>query len=49
MSDLRPTARRIARIPDRSTPEGIARAAALVIELGLLDVVPQSNVNRPNE
>lgn len=30
-------------------PEGIARDAALVIELELLDVVPQSNVNRPNE
>jgi FKBP-type peptidyl-prolyl cis-trans isomerase FkpA len=30
-------------------PEGIPRDAALVIELELLDVVPQSNVNRPNE
>jgi FKBP-type peptidyl-prolyl cis-trans isomerase FkpA len=30
-------------------PEGIARDATLVIELELLDVVPQSNVNRPNE
>jgi len=30
-------------------PEGIARDAALIIELELLDVVPQSNVNQPSE
>ena len=30
-------------------PEGMPRDAALVIELELLDVVPQSNVNRPDE
>ena len=30
-------------------PEGIPRDAALIIELELLDVVPQSNVNRPTE
>ncbi len=30
-------------------PEGVPRDAALVIELELLDVVPQSNVNRPDQ
>ena len=30
-------------------PEGMPRDAALIIELELLDVVPQSNVNRPDE
>jgi FKBP-type peptidyl-prolyl cis-trans isomerase FkpA len=30
-------------------PEGMPRDAALVIELELLDVVPQSNVNRADE
>lgn len=30
-------------------PDGMPRDAALVIELELLDVVPQSNVDRPNE
>lgn len=30
-------------------PEGMPRDAALVIELELLDVVPQSNVNRSDE
>jgi FKBP-type peptidyl-prolyl cis-trans isomerase FkpA len=33
----------------QNPPEGMSRDAALVIELELLDVVPQSNVNRPNE
>jgi len=30
-------------------PDGIPRDAALVIELELLDVVPQANVNRPED
>ncbi|HKQ24729.1 MAG TPA: FKBP-type peptidyl-prolyl cis-trans isomerase [Burkholderiales bacterium] len=30
-------------------PDGMPRDAALVIDLELLDVVPQSNVNRPDE
>jgi FKBP-type peptidyl-prolyl cis-trans isomerase FkpA len=30
-------------------PEGMPRDAALIIELELLDVVPQANVNPPNE
>jgi FKBP-type peptidyl-prolyl cis-trans isomerase len=30
-------------------PDGIPRDAALVIELELLDVVPQANVNSPDE
>ncbi len=57
MEGMKVGARRTLIIPPKlgfassrqNPPEGIPRDAALVIELELLDVVPQSNVNRPNE
>jgi FKBP-type peptidyl-prolyl cis-trans isomerase FkpA len=57
MEGMKVGARRTLVIPPKlgfassrqNPPEGIPRDAALVIELELLDVVPQSNVNRPNE
>jgi FKBP-type peptidyl-prolyl cis-trans isomerase FkpA len=57
MEGMKVGARRTLIIPPKlgfagsrqNPPEGIPRDAVLVIELELLDVVPQSNVNRPNE
>ncbi len=57
MAGMKVGARRTLIIPPKlgfagsrqNPPDGIARDAALVIELELLDVVPQSNVSRPNE
>ena len=57
MEGMKVGARRTLIIPPKlgfassrqTPPEGVPRDAALVIELELLDVVPQSNVNRPDE
>ncbi|HEV8262198.1 MAG TPA: FKBP-type peptidyl-prolyl cis-trans isomerase [Burkholderiales bacterium] len=57
MEGMKVGARRTLIIPPKlgfassrqNPPEGIPRDAALVVELELLDVVPQSNVNRLNE
>jgi FKBP-type peptidyl-prolyl cis-trans isomerase FkpA len=57
MEGMKVGARRTLIIPPKlgfagsrqNAPDGMRRDAALVIELELLDVVPQSNVNRPNE
>jgi FKBP-type peptidyl-prolyl cis-trans isomerase len=57
MEGMKVGARRTLIIPPKlgfassrqNPPEGMPRDAALIIELELLDVVPQSNVNRPDE
>ncbi len=57
MEGMKVGARRTLVIPPKlgfassrqNPPDGMPRDAALVIELELLDVVPQSNVNRPDE
>ncbi|MEK6211656.1 MAG: FKBP-type peptidyl-prolyl cis-trans isomerase [Pseudomonadota bacterium] len=57
MEGMKVGARRTLIIPPKlgfagsrqNPPDGMPRDAALVIDLELLDVVPQSNVNRPNE
>ena len=57
MEGMKVGARRTLIIPPRlgfagsrqHPPEGMPRDAALIIELELLDVVPQANVNRPDE
>lgn len=57
MEGMKVGARRTLIIPPKlgfassrqNPPEGMPRDAVLVIELELLDVVPQSNVNRPDE
>jgi len=57
MEGMKVGARRTLVIPPKlgfasarqNPPDGMPRDAALVIELELLDVVPQSNVNRPVE
>jgi FKBP-type peptidyl-prolyl cis-trans isomerase FkpA len=57
MEGMKVGARRTLIIPPKlgfagsrqNPPEGVPRDAALVIELELLDVVPQANVNPPNE
>ena len=57
MEGMKVGARRTLIIPPKlgfassrqNPPDGMPRDAVLVIELELLDVVPQSNVNRPNE
>jgi len=57
MEGMKVGARRTLIIPPKlgfassrqNPPDGMPRDAVLVIELELLDVVPQSNVNRPDE
>jgi len=57
MEGMKVGARRTLIIPPKlgfagsrqNPPEGVPRDAALVIELELLDVVPQANVNRSDE